>query len=189
MTDQERDAILCTPEEFAKFVADARLWVDTCLKDGDETDLRPVLHVLSRQFPSMELGLGLFVCDVPFNEDADKERFMKVCAVACHEKKLVPVAAAICSEAWQSRGQRKGAPHLQPRHDPARQEIVLVMASTLGGKQAHLDILEIHRDQDNRIQPEAWLPGMTNETARSPLLEKFWRAFAATVGFHPESLQ
>jgi hypothetical protein len=78
---------------------------------------------------------------------------------------------------------------LQPRHDPARQEIVLVMASTLGGEQARLDILEIHRGRDNRIQPEAWLPEMTSESARSPLLDKFWRAYAATVGFHPEERQ
>ena len=110
----------------------------------------------------------LFILDMPFNEDHEKDAAMRLIGDGLYEAKAAPVAACLSAEAWhQVRRVGASKDYCQPRHDPDRREIIIVMAMTIGGEGLSQH-LSISRGAGDVIIPGEW--SEVHEGVKSPLL-------------------
>ena len=172
MTDPEIDALLWTPDRLAAAVRDAA----ACARGyPPSTNFPPALfvHAVNKD---KSLSQELYVLLTDFNEDAEKRDLLRHIGQKCYEEKRAPLAAVLAAECWHS-VQRIGtiAPHVEPRHDPARQEGLVIMGVALGGAACSIYV-PVTRDGRNHIVPgEA--EALVSAGVRVPLLQHLFAGF------------
>lgn len=116
------------------------------------------------------------ILNVPFNEHDEKHEVLRLIGRKLYAEQKAPVAAVMSAECWLSK-QRLGlqAPHCEPRHDPARQDGIVVFGLTLGNKHAAMSFASVERDDQDRMKAEAF--GEINKEANCHLLQSLFLGF------------
>jgi len=138
-------------------------WVSKCLADGTHRSWTPSLAALVKESPADEGELWLHVLDVPFNEHDEKHRALRTVGRQLYEQRRIPVALVLSSECWLSK-QRGGlkAPHCEPRHDPARQEGIMIQGLTMGNRHSAMAFAPVESDAEHHMKVEPFgkiMPG------------------------------
>lgn len=151
-------------------------WITKCLSDGDHKSWTPSLAALVKAHPDDKGELFLHVLAVPFDEHEEKHDAMMQIGRSIYQAKKIPVAAVLASEAWMSK-QRPGqvAEYCEPRHDPMRQEGIIIFGLTIDGKHALITHAPFERDAKENIKAEAF--GEIMKGAKLALLASFYRGF------------
>jgi hypothetical protein len=175
----DTSALLMSHEELLTHLSDSADSVEHTLAGGDYEEWCPQLLVWTKSHPRAELkisGYSLMVGE-EWNDKMSRGRFLNKIGRMLYKEKLLPFAAVLMSEAWMAR-ERKGAPHLELKDNPAREEVIMVMGSTAGNK--HCAVIAIPID---RIGGKMHcLPRIVQSVGvSSPLLAQFWNGFFAEV--------
>jgi hypothetical protein len=136
--------------------------------------MTPMLLVLTRDGPNVGLNQMLVALAAPFNEDEEKAETLRHCGRRfCDDRKL-PVAAALAGEAWESRQRerKKG----EPRHDPEREEVIVVFGTTLSRKNRLFTRAAVTRDVEKTIALGDFSPP-DDKGVTVALLDHFWDGF------------
>jgi len=165
---------LCIDQaELVRLTRERMAQVDAALAHGPADDFAPGLLVQAKARPGAPAETALYVLACgPFNEAADKSRFMRAIGRQVYAGRRVPTAAVLAAEAWRAEG-----PEGRPRDDPVRQEVIVVAGCSLDHKYRTFATLPLGRNRvDNTIVPGAWSPVQT-EGVGGALLDEFFRGF------------
>lgn len=155
-------------------------WTSKCLGDGAHQSWAPALAVKVKDSPDDEGGIMMCVLSVPFNEREEKHAVMRNMGRMVYQAEKIPVAVVLSSECWMST-RRNGpkTPHCEPRHDPARQEGIVVFGATMGIKHAAVAFAQVERDADGNMKVAPFEEISKSEP--SPLLQSFFLGFFETT--------
>ncbi len=183
MSQKEFDDFVNVPaEELHDLVQSQVNWAIDCLKGGTDTDWCPKLAVFASAGPGYPDQLEVFAIMLPFNEHDEKRQTMAAIGRQICDKRLFPRIAVLSAEAWHS-VQKPDAKRIQPRDDPARQEIIIVTGSTLKFDRHALVTIPVSRTSANGIvtgTPSA----MLTENCESNILAWFFQGFREAAQAH-----
>lgn len=177
MTDQQLGQFIVPRQRIVGLVKCALDAAKLQLDEARHDSYTPMLHVVV--LPHTDQGIGkeqhlVMALLVPFNEDDDKRAALRGVAKQLYGTQQIPIAACLTTEAWLSI-QKVGAPHMQPRNDHFRKEVVIAMALSLNFKECVMGQLPLSRMADVLVPGEPNV--MDGIDTRSPLLEEFYRGF------------
>lgn len=159
---------------------DLKRYADECLAHSPKS-ISPVVHILAvdamsniGEDPEMEEFSFLLDCD--FTEYGDKLRTMARIAGLLVERKRIPVAVSLLSEAWrsyQSPDQNEGY-HGPASGDPNKEEILMASCLTLNPRNCLVQDMVIDRDDDGSMRVvKTW--GKLMKSQHPNLLRKLYR--------------
>jgi len=108
------------------------------------TSFPPRVLVHYRHRPDGPDCYRLYLLGVPFTEDYEKRVTLNRLGKLVYQSKHMPIGVGLESEAWHTK-HRPGTPHLEPRHDPARREVIMVAATTMYNVKTASTHMEITR--------------------------------------------
>ena len=177
---------LLSDDGFRGLMNDCTKMAEANLKDRPSDSFMPRLHVFCAEGLS-DPRITQVWCQlaVNFNEDDEKRSALLHVAKDLVARKKIVLGAVLISEAWLAM-QKKG-PHIEPRHDPDRQEILVAMGSKLANRFSLLANIPIARVR-GLMRPCSgwqWEDGKVN----SPLLQFFFDQYCslAADAFTPPS--
>jgi len=174
--------ILISQADFDAFVAAQVEFALRRLRDKPAS-LMPHLAIKTVNMEGKE-GLTLAALAVDFNEAADKRTILMALGRRTYERREIPLAIAIVSEAWsatKARGDRT-----EPRYCANKREVVLVAAKSIGNERTKVVEITVRRDAHNRL--EATTDNAREENgAGVPLLDHFIRGFLAELTSNPRN--
>jgi hypothetical protein len=189
MTDLEK--LFITEQDLRRELDAAMGFALSYIENGRQTSFMPHLFVMTKDRPEAAIKVTCCALAVPFDEDDEKRKLLMGLVVKFYQEKTFPVGAVIVSEAWWSH-QRPHAPHIEPRHDPARQEVLMAMALDLSLDICMASHLPVRRWRDWLKPDGVWT--VIKAGFKSPLLEYFFKGFllaaeaadvSPTVGTRP----
>lgn len=150
MSEQRDGGLDVSDAELRALLDDHREWVRRCLTDAPARGWMPKLTALTQSAADGPREVVIVALAADFNEHGEKREAMRAAGKAMYEARRAPLAVAFSSEAWRSE-QRKGVPLIQPRDDPARQEIIVVVATTIRGDRVLHTHLPVTRAADGTM--------------------------------------
>lgn len=120
-----------------------------------------------------------------FNTQQEKDTVLKTIADKHAKEKLCPVAVGFVAEAWLAHRSSFGPeqPHVQPKDDPDRKEVIVIMVGRLRNEPIGMETLmgnyPVTRDEKGMMHlGELWGP---HAGAVSPLIRRFFSAYFQAV--------
>lgn len=152
----DTDAVDISDEELKEM---ARKATEIVTKIAVGTDgMNPMVMVHYRDLaedPSQltDMKQVLVVIASDFNEDEEKREAMREIGIQCKDKKMIPCAVFMASEAWMSMQDKKDVDangFTRPRDDPNRKEVLIISGMTIK-KEVIAGMIPIKRDENNLI--------------------------------------
>lgn len=171
---EEMRSYLPSQSDFDKLVEAARSHLEV-LMEKPQRSIMPEIVCLCRHWPDREESLRIYAIATDFNEPDEKAVVMREIGRNLFTEHLVPTVVSLTAEAWLSMQKYcLNQPSMQPRHDPLRQEVLLVSALGLGHTLRGLTTRPVRRDDKGRmVWSGLWHP-LQSEGVQTNILEQIF---------------
>lgn len=134
-----------TLEEIKQLVQTHQGHAAEYLKREARKEWLPRVHILCAGEPRTDL---ICIIASEFNEEENKRAVMRQIGSQLYASKQFPLAVVLISEAWMS-----SQTETQPRHDPQREEVIVVFGMDCLRKHTAVGIIPFTRGEGKRIIP------------------------------------